>query len=54
MDNKTLHMKLLLGSSGLFGWEIQRSLAPLSGIFACYHNTVDFDDLDSLQNAEII
>ena len=28
-------MKLLLGSSGLFGWEIQRSLALLSGIFAC-------------------
>ena len=45
---------LLLGSSGQLGWELQRSLSPLSKIFACDHNTVDFDDLDSLQNAEII
>ena len=45
---------LLLGSNGQLGWELQRSLSPLSKIFACDYNTVDFNDLDSLQNAEII
>ena len=55
MGSKTLHMKLLLlGSNGQLGWELQRSLSPLSKIFACDYNTVDFNDLDSLQNAEII
>ena len=45
---------LLLGSDDQLEWELQRSLSPLSKIFACDHNKVDFDDLDSLQNIEII
>ena len=40
---------LLLGSNGQLGQEIQRSLSPLSKIFSCDHNTVDFNDLDSLK-----
>ena len=40
---------LLLGSNGQLGCELQRSLSPLSKIFSCDHNTVDFNDLDSLK-----
>ena len=40
---------LLLGSNGQLGWELRRSLSPLSKIFACDRNTVDFNDLDSLK-----
>ena len=40
---------LLLGSNGQLGWELQRSLSPLSKIFACDRNTVDFNDFDSLK-----
>jgi len=40
---------LLLGSNGQLGLEIQRSLSPISEIFACDRNTVDFNDLDSLK-----
>ena len=43
-------MKLLLGSSGQLGWELQRSLTPLGEIFSCDHNTVDFSDFDELKN----
>ena len=49
LGSKALHMKLLLlGSNGQLGWELQRSLSPLSKIFSCDHNTVDFNDFDSL------
>jgi len=40
---------LLLGSNGQLGWELQRSLSPISQIFACDHSTVDFSDPDSLK-----
>ena len=40
---------LLLGSSGQLGCELQRSLSPLSKIFACDHNTADINNLDSLK-----
>ena len=40
---------LLLGSNGQLGRELQRSLSPLGKIFVCDHNTVDFNDLDSLK-----
>lgn len=41
---------LLLGSNGQLGWELQRSLAPLSELFFCNRNEVDFHDLDRLRN----
>ena len=41
---------LLLGSNGQLGRELQRSLSPLSKIFSCDHNTVDFNDLDKLKS----
>ena len=40
---------LLLGSNGQLGWELQRSLSPLSKIFACDHITADINNLDSLK-----
>jgi len=41
---------LLLGSNGQLGWELQRSLAPLSEIFVCDRNVVDFRNLDKLKS----
>ena len=41
---------LLLGSDGQLGWELQRSLSPLSEIFVCDRNVVDFRNLDKLKS----
>ena len=41
---------LLLGSNGQLGWELQRSLSPLSKIFACDRNAADFNDIDKLKS----
>ena len=34
--------------------DMDGSLSALSKIFDFYHNTVDFNEIDSLQNVEII
>ena len=41
---------LLLGSNGQLGWELQRSLAPLSEIFVCDRSVVDFHNLNKLKS----
>ena len=41
---------LLLGSNGQLGWELRRSLSPLSKIFACDRNAADFNDIDKLKS----
>ncbi len=40
---------LLLGANGQVGWELQRSLAPLSRLKACDRQSANLEDFDQLQ-----
>ncbi|MBV1931530.1 MAG: dTDP-4-dehydrorhamnose reductase [Porticoccaceae bacterium] len=40
---------LLLGANGQVGWELQRSLAPLSLLKACDRQSANLEDFDQLQ-----